>query len=98
MPLSVEEVRHIADLARLSLSPEEETRYAEQLSAILDYANRLRAVDTSDIPPTATVLPLRAPLRKDAARPCPPREKILANAAEVEGPFFRVPPVLDEES
>jgi aspartyl-tRNA(Asn)/glutamyl-tRNA(Gln) amidotransferase subunit C len=95
MPLSVEEVRHIASLARLKLTPEEETRYTEQLSAVLDYAARLNEIDTTHISPTSSVLPFDAPLREDTPRPCPPRERILANAPEQEDGMFRVPPVLD---
>jgi aspartyl-tRNA(Asn)/glutamyl-tRNA(Gln) amidotransferase subunit C len=97
MSLTIEEVRNIAYLARLRLTAEEERRYAEQLSAILDYAARLQEVDTSRIPPTATVLPLTAPLRKDEIRPSQPRERILANAPAQEEGMFRVPPVLDTE-
>jgi aspartyl-tRNA(Asn)/glutamyl-tRNA(Gln) amidotransferase subunit C len=97
MAITIEEVRHIAILARLRLSPAEEKRYSEQLSAILDYAARLNEVDTADIPPTATVLPLQAPLREDTARPGPPREVILQNAPSQEEGMFRVPPVFDEE-
>jgi aspartyl-tRNA(Asn)/glutamyl-tRNA(Gln) amidotransferase subunit C len=95
MSLTVDEVRHIANLARLQLTPEEERRYAQQLSSILESAARLLEVDTAQIPPTATVLPLRAPLRHDIPRPCPPREKMLSNAPETEEGMFRVPPVLD---
>jgi aspartyl-tRNA(Asn)/glutamyl-tRNA(Gln) amidotransferase subunit C len=95
MSLTVDEVRHIANLARLQLTPEEERRYTEQLSSILESAARLLEVDTAQIPPTATVLPLRAPLRPDVPRPCPPREKILSNAPDSEAGMFRVPPVLE---
>ena len=95
MSLTVDEVRHIANLARLQLTPEEERLYAQQLSSILESAARLLEVDTAQIPPTATVLPLRAPLRPDFPRPCPPREKMLANAPETEAGMFRVPPVLE---
>ncbi|NIM92981.1 MAG: Asp-tRNA(Asn)/Glu-tRNA(Gln) amidotransferase subunit GatC [Anaerolineales bacterium] len=97
MALTIEEVRKIAYLARLKLTPEEEERYAGQLSAILDYAARLQEVDTSKIPPTATVLPLTAPLRKDVVRPSTPRDSILSNAPDEEDGMFRVPPVLDTE-
>jgi aspartyl-tRNA(Asn)/glutamyl-tRNA(Gln) amidotransferase subunit C len=96
MALTIDEVRHIAYLARLQLSPEEEARYAEQLSAILDYADRLQHVDTSAIPPTASVLPLTAPLRSDDPRPCPPRSQILENAPDQEEGMFKVPPVLEK--
>jgi aspartyl-tRNA(Asn)/glutamyl-tRNA(Gln) amidotransferase subunit C len=95
MAITIDEVRRIAQLARLRLTPEEERRYAEQLSDILDYADRLSEVDTSAIPPTASVLPLRAPLRPDEVRPCPPRNKILRNAPSDEEGMFRVPPILE---
>jgi aspartyl-tRNA(Asn)/glutamyl-tRNA(Gln) amidotransferase subunit C len=95
MPISVEEVRHIANLARLKLSREEEVRYAEQLSAVLDYAARLKQVNTSHISPTSSVLPFDAPLRDDNPRPSPARERMLSNAPDQEGGLFRVPPVLD---
>ena len=95
MPINIEEVRHIAFLARLALTDEEEKQYAEQLSAVLEHAARLERVSTDQIPPTASVLALRAPLRPDVPRPCPPRSKILANAPDSEEGMFRVPPILE---
>ncbi len=90
-----EEVDHIADLAQLRLSLEEKELYLQQLSAILDYAALLQKVDTSDIPPTSSVLPTRSVLRKDEASPALLREKLLKNAPQVDERQFRVPPVLD---
>ena len=95
MSLTLEEVKHIADLARLELTEEEMVRYQKQLSAILDYAERLQAVDTSAIPPTATVLPLRNVMRADAARDSMSCQDVLANAPQVESDSFRVQAVLD---
>ena len=95
MRLSLVQVEHIAELARLSLSDEEKARYQEQLSAILDYAERLQAIDTSAIPPTATVLPLRNVMRADQVIPSMSREDVLANAPQVEAGSFRVQAVLD---
>ena len=95
MKLSLAQVEHIAELARLSLSDEEKARYQEQLSAILDYAERLQAIDTSAIPPTATVLPLRNVMRADQVIPSMSREDVLANAPQVEADSFRVQAVLD---
>lgn len=97
MALTLDEVRAIARLARLQLTVEEEELFAGQLSDILDYAARLSAVDTSAIPPTATVLPMNAPLREDEVRPCLPRDQVLANAPDPEGGMFRVPRVLELE-
>ncbi len=97
MALTIDEVPKLAYITRLSLTPEEEQRYAEQLSAILEYAARLQEVNTSAIPPTANVLSLHAPLRKDVARPSTPRDQILANATVRKEGMFQVPPVLDNE-
>jgi aspartyl-tRNA(Asn)/glutamyl-tRNA(Gln) amidotransferase subunit C len=95
MKLTLAEVEHIAELARLSLSDEEKARYQEQLSAILDYAERLQMLDTSSIPPTATVLPLRSVMRADEPRDSMSREDVLANAPQVEAGSFRVRAVMD---
>ena len=95
MSLTLEEVEHIAELARLELSEEEKNRYRQQLSAILEYAARLQSLDTSGIPPTSSVLPPRSVLRADRARPGLPREVLLGGASEVEQGQFQVPPILE---
>jgi len=95
MKLSREEVEHIAELARLALSDEELALYQGQLSAILEYFERLQELDTEAIPPTATVLPLRSVMRDDEVRPPFPREEILANAPAAEEGCFKVPAVLE---
>ena len=94
MPLSLAEVDHVAELARLSLTPEEATLFREQLSAILDYAAVLQEVDTSAVPPTATVLPLRNVMRDDVVRPSLPQEDVLANAPDAREGFFAVRQIL----
>lgn len=93
--LSLEQVEHIAELAKLRLTDEEKERFREQLSDILAYAERLQALDTEAIPPTATVLPLRTVLRPDVPQPSMPREDILANAPATQEGCFVVPAVLD---
>jgi aspartyl-tRNA(Asn)/glutamyl-tRNA(Gln) amidotransferase subunit C len=95
MKLTLAQVEHIAQLARLDLSEAEKLRYREQLSAILDYANRLQALDTGDIPPTASVLPPRSVLRPDLVRPGLALPDLLRNAPDTEADQFRVPPVLE---
>jgi aspartyl-tRNA(Asn)/glutamyl-tRNA(Gln) amidotransferase subunit C len=95
--LSREEVRNIAELAKLDLTDEEVNLYAGQLSNILGYFERLQQLDTSHIPPTASVLPLKNVLRPDIpAQPLPP-EQVIANAPDAEDNQFRVSAVLDEE-
>ena len=95
MKLTLAQVEHIAELARLSLSDDEKTLYQEQLSAVLEYAERLQTLDTSAIPPTATVLPLRSVTRADQPRDSMSREDVLANAPQVEADSFRVQAVMD---
>jgi len=95
MSLDLETVRHIADLARLYLTAEEQARFAEQLSAILDYFAQLQTLDTTGIPPTSSVLPPRSMLRPDESRPGLSREELFLNAPQVEADQFRVPLVLE---
>ncbi len=95
MSLSLAEVEHIAQLARLELTGEEKERYRQQLSAILEYAARLQAIDTSHIPPTSSVLPPRSVLRPDVAAPGLSVDDLLRNAPRPEQQQFRVPPVME---
>jgi aspartyl-tRNA(Asn)/glutamyl-tRNA(Gln) amidotransferase subunit C len=93
--LTHQEVMNIAELAKLDLTDAEIDQFADQLSAVLDYASRLDQLDTKDIPPTATVLPLENVMRDDVARPSLPREQALANAPDTADGQFRVNAVLD---
>jgi aspartyl-tRNA(Asn)/glutamyl-tRNA(Gln) amidotransferase subunit C len=95
MALTLEEVEHIAALARLRLTDAEKALYREQLSAILDYMAMLRRLDTAGIEPTATVLPLHSVLRADEPRPSLSPAELLANAPAAAGQLFQVPPVLE---
>ena len=95
MALSIEEVKHIAELARLALTEEEEQLYSEQLSAVLDYAERIQQIATDDVLPLTTVLPLDNVLREDVVEACLPSEKLLSNAPDVEAGMFRVNAVLE---
>jgi aspartyl-tRNA(Asn)/glutamyl-tRNA(Gln) amidotransferase subunit C len=95
MKLTREQVVHIAELARLALTDAEIALYQEQLSAVLEYAERLQALDTDAIPPTATVSPARSVMRADEPRPSMARDDILSNAPQAEEGHFRVPAVLE---
>jgi aspartyl-tRNA(Asn)/glutamyl-tRNA(Gln) amidotransferase subunit C len=96
MSLSKNEVVHIAKLARLDLSDSEIERYQVQLSSILEYADRLKALDTSQIPPTSSVLPPRSRFREDVPARSLPVDKLLQNAPQSEKDQFKVPPALEE--
>jgi aspartyl-tRNA(Asn)/glutamyl-tRNA(Gln) amidotransferase subunit C len=95
MPLTQQEVEHIALLAHLQLTEKELEKFRIQLTNILDYADRLRQVDTSSISPTTTVLPLRSVLREDGVKESLAREDALANAPDQDRNMFRIPPVFE---
>jgi len=95
--LTAAEVERIARLARLDLADDEATRYAEQLSAVLDYAAELEGVDVDGIPPTASVLPIRSVMRAGDTPGAPlPRVSVLANAPRSDGASFEVPATLGD--
>jgi len=93
--LSAEDVRAIADLARLELSDDDVARYQRQLSAILEYFQKLEELDTSHIDPTSSVLPLTNIMRPDQAGPALSVDEAIANAPDSDGAQFRVRAVLD---
>jgi len=93
--LSHDEVEHIAELAKLSLTDEEREKFGKQLSAILEYAEVLRRLDTEAIFPAATVLPLQNVMATDQVRPSFSREDVLANAPEAEDGCFKVRAILE---
>jgi len=96
MPLSRDQVRHVALLARLGLEPGDEEFYAEQLSGILGHIDRLQELDTANIPPTAQVVEIAIRLRDDEPRPSLSQEEALANAPAAVDGFFRVPAIQEE--
>jgi aspartyl-tRNA(Asn)/glutamyl-tRNA(Gln) amidotransferase subunit C len=96
MKLTAEEVRHVAELAKLQLTEEEVQQFSEQLSAILDYAEQIQEVDTSAVPPTPFVLPLVNVMAEDRPRPCLPNQVALSNAPDSVDGYFRVKAVFEE--
>jgi len=93
--LSLEEVESIAELAKLTLTSEEKAMFQEQLSAILDYAEMLQQIDTTDIPPTTSAIPLKNVMRSDVVKLSLDNEDALFNAPEAEDGSFKVRAVLD---
>ena len=94
--LTIEEVTHIAELARLQLSVRETEKFRGQLSAVLDYVKRISDLDLTAVVPMHSVLQIRSVLRADELRESLPREELLRNASETKTGYFRVPTVLDE--
>ncbi|HRY29438.1 MAG TPA: Asp-tRNA(Asn)/Glu-tRNA(Gln) amidotransferase subunit GatC [Elusimicrobiota bacterium] len=95
MALTEKDVKHVARLARLSLSDEERERLRGQLERILDYMKNLEKHATGDVPPTSHVAPLSNVWRPDEVRRWEDVESILANAPERENSYFKVKKVIE---
>jgi aspartyl-tRNA(Asn)/glutamyl-tRNA(Gln) amidotransferase subunit C len=94
MKLTFEEVRHIAQLARLELTPEEVDLFSRQLNDILGYMEQLNAQDTEGVEPTFHALHLSNAFREDRVIPSLPQEEALALAPEEARAAFAVPKVI----
>ncbi|MGD0216146.1 MAG: Asp-tRNA(Asn)/Glu-tRNA(Gln) amidotransferase subunit GatC [Desulfobaccales bacterium] len=94
MALTREEVLHVAELARLSLSPEEIELFTLQLNEILEYVEKLQELDTSGVAPLAHVIPLSNVFREDQARECLPLNEALQNGPAQEDGYFLVPRII----
>jgi len=98
VPIDRATIVHVADLARIALTEEEIERFTGQLSVVLDAVERLKTVDTSQVSPTASTLPLVGVQRDDVIRPGLTTDQALANAPTGgrDGEFFRVQEILEE--
>lgn len=95
MPLTREEVEHVALLGRLALTPEELERFTVQLNAILEYFEQLRSINTEGVPPTSHVIPLQNVFREDVVEESLPVEDALQNAPSRLAETFRVPRIVE---
>ena len=92
--ISVDDVRKVAQLARLELAEATIATYTTQLERILDYVAQLETVDTEGVPPTTRAVEVVNVTREDRIERTPVREELLDQAPEREGDFFRVPRIL----
>jgi aspartyl-tRNA(Asn)/glutamyl-tRNA(Gln) amidotransferase subunit C len=95
MRLSIEEVRHIALLARVAMTEAELERMRDEMSNILDHFDVLQQVDTEGVEPTAHTADVRSVMRDDEVRPSATKEDVLSNAPRREDDFLRVRAVLE---
>lgn len=95
MAISPKDVEYLSRLARIQLTGEELSRFSGQLGEILSYVEKLKQAQTEGVPPTSHVLPLSNVFREDRLQPSLSTEQALANAPEREGPYFKVPQVID---
>lgn len=93
--LSAKEVRYVAELARLELSPEEVEPFTTQLNAILEYMDQLNELDTEKVEPTSHVLSLSNVLREDEVGHSLSPDEVLANAPEKDKGHFVVPKIIE---
>ncbi|MFM7559091.1 Asp-tRNA(Asn)/Glu-tRNA(Gln) amidotransferase subunit GatC, partial [Cylindrospermopsis raciborskii] len=84
-----EQVRKVANLARLELTAEEEEQFTFQLGSILEYVEQLGELDVSNVPPTTRAIDLSNVTREDKLQPYRDREAILRSAPQQEGDFFK---------
>jgi aspartyl-tRNA(Asn)/glutamyl-tRNA(Gln) amidotransferase subunit C len=94
--VTVKDVEHVAALARLAFSEEEEQKLTEQLNAILHYMEQLNALDTANVEPLSQVVALTNVFRPDALVPGVSREEALRNAPARTEKFFKVPKVIGD--
>jgi aspartyl-tRNA(Asn)/glutamyl-tRNA(Gln) amidotransferase subunit C len=93
--LTLEQVRHVAKLARLKLTAEEELQHQQQLSQVLDAFEALSKIDTADVPPTYHVNLEHTTLREDVVETPLTADEALANAPQRVGDSFGVPKVIE---
>ncbi len=93
--LSIEQVRHIAWLARLGISDAEVERFQEDLSIVLEHFSMLEKLDTDHIPAAVHASQLHNVFREDITQPSLTKEEVLANAPQSQDFCFRVPPILE---
>jgi len=98
--ISIDQVRHVAKLARLALREDQLAKLAPQLGAIIQYVEQISKIDMKGVEPMAHALPLHNVFREDVVEPSLPLEEVLKNAPQTDGPFFKVPKILggDEDS
>lgn len=91
------DINKVAKLSRLKLAPEEGTKLAQNLSAILDYVKNLDKLDTTNVEPTSHVLNLENVTRPDEVKKSSARDKVLKYAPASDGFFFKVPKTVSRE-
>jgi len=92
------QVRKVAKLSRLELTEAEVEEFTGQLSAILEYVEKMNKLNTTSVEPLAHCLPIKNVFRADCIKESLGTEKTLANAPQRDGEFFKVPKILNDGS
>ncbi|PLS17004.1 Asp-tRNA(Asn)/Glu-tRNA(Gln) amidotransferase GatCAB subunit C [Bacillus sp. M6-12] len=93
--ISIDQVKHVAHLARLAVTEEEAEKFTQQLDAIISFAEQLNELDTDNVEPTSHVLNMKNVLREDKAKEGLPIEEVLKNAPDSKDGYVRVPSILE---
>lgn len=94
MSITIQEVQHLAKLAKLSFSEDELPKIAQELDAIVGYVEQLKDLSVEGIAPTSHVLDLSNVFREDKVQPALPVEEVLRNAPATNHGYFSVPKVI----
>jgi len=94
--IDLEQVRKVANLARLELTAAEEEQFTTQLNSILEYVEQLNELDTADVPPTTRAIEVSNISRPDQLDPFSDRESLLSNAPDREDDFIKVPKIMED--
>ena len=93
--ITLEQVRHVARLARLELSPQDEERLRSDMDEMLAYVDKLNELDTKDVAPTTQVGEAGTPMRDDLVTNQPAADAMLANAPSRDRNYFKVPKIIE---
>ena len=96
MPVSIQDVEHVAALAKLAFTEEEKRKLTAQLNDILTYMEQLNALDTRDVEPLSHVVDVSNVFREDVLTPGLTREEALRNAPASTEKYFKVPKVIGD--
>ncbi|WP_096438921.1 Asp-tRNA(Asn)/Glu-tRNA(Gln) amidotransferase subunit GatC [Alteribacter populi] len=91
--ITKDQIKHVAHLARLEFSDDEVEKYSEQLDAIINFAEQLNELDTTNVVPTSHVFDVRNVLREDEVKPSLTQEDALANAPKQKDGQVKIPSV-----
>ncbi len=91
--ISIDDVKHVAKLARLELSEDEITQFSKQLGGILEHVAQMNEIDTTGVEPMSSAIPSVNVMREDEVKYEQTKEELMKNAPEEEAGFFKVPKI-----
>lgn len=94
--ISLDQVRHVANLARLEISDEETEAFRKQLDSMITFAEQLNELDTDGIEPTSHVLDMKNVMREDTAKQGLPQSEVVKNAPDHQNGYIKVPSIMAE--